>query len=900
MVDMPEPETQPLTDSAAIAKLARDVALQFEEQGHPDAAFFAKTLPGYAVRLLRAGHDVDADVLKDACAQGTVFLKNMRSALPRKTEREETPIDAYERAMAKVNPYIDLDADAMLMMAIKLGHLDKAVQALDNGADVHQEEDLPIRNAAKFGHLDILKTLVSRGADYHVYSDAPLCIAAENGHLDIVKHMISLQCDVNADAGEALTYAAKNGHMDVAVELLAQGADIHASKDCALRYCISSKQYAMMDFLIARGADPTAKEGDALLRACQTEDLGLVQRLASTYSFKQKTVADCLSAAIDLKNDVIFDDLLMLYPVYEDVKYKLLKESVEKDYAHGADKILALGMQDTSSYKLFFLQALHNTSMPMINVFAKHGFTPSSFAYSDFDRKKKLPDILKKCCMQSLDVLRVLLDNGIGKPAPLHAAYAFAYQQHDIAEYLLQTPALCESRLNELGQTAIAHGDERLLKIVLDKGYDPAAESRRSLFHACAKNHPGMISHLLYLGVDIKKADETVINFALEKRAYLCLAALLDHGVRLDMFAETKQKELVQLAEKAKVWHEKAGHIPSRDLFENDPGYYDKKVFDAAREMLIHEGISPNDSQILDTYAYRACILFEKEKDISRYLSRWAKAGKQPLHNLLYGVYAPKKMEDCADFSTWRRAALECGPAMAKLMKFADRVDSPVKTDKGDWSIHQTRSACAQMAFNRAAENPALANLCMSFALDDDDFEAALKASSKPVPHKNIPDIAIDGADFGMPGARFYRLPAGDIRGLFLGEMTGCCQTVNNVGGPCAEHGYASADSGFYVVENAGRIIGQAWAWRGTKNEMCLDSLETLGNRLSAKTWERIIERLSDEISKDDACGISSLHVGLGGATPKQFNEKFKRDNASPKGYKGYRDSEKQVRVWKK
>lgn len=88
----------------------------------------------------------------------------------------------------------------------------------------------------------------------------------------------------------------------------------------------------------------------------------------------------------------------------------------------------------------------------------------------------------------------------------------------------------------------------------------------------------------------------------------------------------------------------------------------------------------------------------------------------------------------------------------------------------------------------------------------------------------NVPmvDIAIDGL-------RGYTLPKNDVRGMFLGEYTDCCQHPNGVGADCAYHGTEDPDGSFVVVESKGEIVAQSWTWKN-EDAVVFDNIETLGN----------------------------------------------------------------------
>ena len=239
---------------------------------------------------------------------------------------------------------------------------------------------------------------------------------------------------------------------------------------------------------------------------------------------------------------------------------------------------------------------------------------------------------------------------------------------------------------------------------------------------------------------------------------------------------------------------------------------------------------------------------------------------------------------------------------MAKLLKYADKLTVPEKSEDGTtWSMVRTREKAALYAYKSAAKNPALAAVCLEHEVSEERFDKALRLSKKIPAVKNIPDIAIDGEKFGISGANFHRLAADDIRGLFLGEMTNCCQSIGGIGESCAKHGFSSENGGFYVVENAkGRVVGQTWAWRGQNGELVLDSLETLGKNIKPEQWQKLTEAFKRSLARNRG-DVTALHIGTGGATPSNLTQAFRKATipAKPLDHKGYNDSEEQVIVWR-
>jgi len=196
--------------------------------------------------------------------------------------------------------------------------------------------------------------------------------------------------------------------------------------------------------------------------------------------------------------------------------------------------------------------------------------------------------------------------------------------------------------------------------------------------------------------------------------------------------------------------------------------------------------------------------------------------------------------------------------------------------------------------------------LCNQYEVDEYDFEEALdvvlkqeqKIMEQGQQPDHILDITIEGEEFNMPKATFMKLPVNDIRGLFLGKATDCCQSIGGAGSECAKYGYESENSGFYVVIEDKKIIGQCWAWRGEEGELVFDSLETLGGRVSEDSWWEICNAFGKKIEEQDN-DVTAFHVGQGGGTQcMEFNQAAKA--AKPKTYNGYRDSNQQYQVWQR
>lgn len=87
--------------------------------------------------------------------------------------------------------------------------------------------DIALRRYHRF---DIVKILLDSGLDinYHNCNYFPLRFASSHGDLEVVKYLINNGIDIHVDNDIALWDAAKNGHLEVVKLLVENGADIHA------------------------------------------------------------------------------------------------------------------------------------------------------------------------------------------------------------------------------------------------------------------------------------------------------------------------------------------------------------------------------------------------------------------------------------------------------------------------------------------------------------------------------------------------------------------------------------------------------------------------------------------------------------------------------------------------
>jgi len=140
------------------------------------------------------------------------------------------------------------------MKAAAKGHLAVVQYLLEQGVELHFENDFALRLAASNGHLALVEFLVERGANLHAQDEYALVQAAEGGHLEIVRYLVGRGADIHAENGMALRLAATSGNLEVVEFLLGLGADLHVNEEEALKMALNRGHLEVVKTLVKRGA----------------------------------------------------------------------------------------------------------------------------------------------------------------------------------------------------------------------------------------------------------------------------------------------------------------------------------------------------------------------------------------------------------------------------------------------------------------------------------------------------------------------------------------------------------------------------------------------------------------------------------------------------------------------
>ena len=166
----------------------------------------------------------------------------------------DKPINAMNPAEVQREMFRHINVTKQLINASECGDLDNVKQLIENGADIHAENDWALRFSADNGHLNVVKYLVENGANIHTQDDHALCWSAGYGYLDVVKYLVENGANIHAQNDHALCWSAENGHLKVVRLLLENGADIHADDDYALCSSAYRDHLEVVRLLLENGA----------------------------------------------------------------------------------------------------------------------------------------------------------------------------------------------------------------------------------------------------------------------------------------------------------------------------------------------------------------------------------------------------------------------------------------------------------------------------------------------------------------------------------------------------------------------------------------------------------------------------------------------------------------------
>jgi ankyrin repeat protein len=167
-----------------------------------------------------------------------------------------------------------------LRAASAAGHLEIVKLLIENGAKVNAKEDEALREASRSGHFKIVKLLIENGAKVNAFDDVALRVASKKGYLEIAQLLLENGADVNANGGQALSDASENGYLEIVRLLIEKGANVNANDNEALLRASGNEHWEIVRLLLENGANVNAHNNYAMRIASAEGYLEIVKFLA--------------------------------------------------------------------------------------------------------------------------------------------------------------------------------------------------------------------------------------------------------------------------------------------------------------------------------------------------------------------------------------------------------------------------------------------------------------------------------------------------------------------------------------------------------------------------------------------------------------------------------------------
>lgn len=150
---------------------------------------------------------------------------------------------------------IHYNDDEAICKSVYTNNVDLIKFLIDNGADVHVKNDYLFREfAVKCNNVEFLKYLYNLGADIHASNDYAMYCTPMFGCAEHIKFLVEHGADINLKDGSPIINAVQFGSYENVKTLIELGADIHKMNDTAFSFAIRNNDYKKAQLLLDNGA----------------------------------------------------------------------------------------------------------------------------------------------------------------------------------------------------------------------------------------------------------------------------------------------------------------------------------------------------------------------------------------------------------------------------------------------------------------------------------------------------------------------------------------------------------------------------------------------------------------------------------------------------------------------
>lgn len=323
--------------------------------------------------------------------------------------------------------------------------------------------------------------------------------------------------------------------------------------------------------------------------------------------------------------------------------------------------------------------------------------------------------------------------------------------------------------------------------------------------------------------------------------------------------------------------------------------------------------------------AYKIMVLFSPDdlateednasyltKNLDKFVKSHMSSKASPIHDIgMHDLPRHDPESSQFDFTFWKSKLSLFGyelikhfsdiETLAEYIKQAQRQDGDLEVD--DNSIPQSKAALKHLIdksiYGEGEDYAKLVQIYKFYNVPKNIYARTLELIRKgnlkisdegdlvSKEEEFVPDVVVE-----ITSDKYYlvKLPSNNLRGLVLGHISDCCQSVGGEEENSTLQGVTMSSSGFYVFikvsekdfdadnidwdnfevkdgrPTGNRIIGQSYVWKGANGGLVLDSIEILEGFGKELDIANTLDKLFRGISGADT-SITRLMIGKGGST---------------------------------
>lgn len=458
-------------------------------------------------------------------------------------------VEKFKSFLKKIDYDIKNDPWKLLSLSYRYFSYKIADYLISNGADIHIEDDYPLRWMALNGELNEVKKLVSLGANIRAKNNHALALSSLKGHLDVVRFLI--ENGANADACiQIMSGLIRNKKIDV-FKYLFDHVSLNISYSIDILVSVfECNKVDIFEYLLDKGKIDINNINIIYLIGANLKNKKLINRVLSMMHEKQNInhflIASAsggnmngMKAALSFGADIYAEKGLAVARAIRSGNYRTTKYLIEK-------------MDNISEKGSFLHIAAESKNLKIVKLLIKKGI---DIHINDDDAfieacRRSCKNIIKyllnkganinaqegralihACTMGEFDIVRLLVKNGadvnVKNGTPLIAASIY----FDIVKYLVEKGANVCAQNSMALINSVRKGNLKTIKYLIDKGADPFAHGQKAFVNACVSNDINIVKYFIELGIDISYNNNEALTAALREAASKdVLMLLLERG----------------------------------------------------------------------------------------------------------------------------------------------------------------------------------------------------------------------------------------------------------------------------------------------------------------------------------------------------------------------------------